>query len=121
MGFLDKILGRKQPAPPSPPSEHAVLVLFSYGSTDLSRLFALEERLEQAIATAGVGEFDGNEVASDGSEGTLYMYGPDADALFAAVRSALEATDFMRGARVRLRYGAPANGTREVEVVLGTS
>jgi hypothetical protein len=47
MGFLDKILGRKQPAPPSPPSEHAVLVLFSYGSTDLSRLFALEERLEQ--------------------------------------------------------------------------
>ena len=77
-----------------------MLVHFTYGSTDLSRLFSLEERLEQAINAAGVGEFDGNEVATDGSDGTLYMYGPDADALFAAVRPGLEATDFMRGARV---------------------
>jgi hypothetical protein len=95
-------------------------VHFAYGSTDLSRLFALEERLEAVIADASAGEFDGNEVATDGSDGTLYMYGPDADALFAVVRPALEATDFMRGARVRLRYGPPEDGIREVEVVLGT-
>ena len=122
MGLLDKILGRKEPEPPSPspPPEHAVLVHFGYGSTDLSRLFSLEERLEAAIAAAGVGELDGNEVAADGSDGTLYMYGPDADALFAVVRPDLETTDFMRGARVRLRYGPPADGVREVEIVLGT-
>jgi hypothetical protein len=98
--------------------EHAVLVQFAYGSTDLSRLFALEERLEQLIEHAGVGEFDGNDLAADGSDGTLYMYGPDADALFAVVRPALEATDFMRGARVRLRYGPPKDGVREVELLL---
>jgi hypothetical protein len=120
MGLLDRILGRKKPEQRSQSPEHAVLVHFAYGSTNLSELFALEERLEAAIADAGVGEFDGNEVATDGSDGTLYMYGPDADALFAVVRPALDATDFMRGARVRLRYGPPEDGVREVEVVLGT-
>lgn len=101
------------------PSEHAVLVHFAYGSTDLSRLIALEERLEEAIVAACAGELDGNEVAADGSDGTLYMYGPNADALFAAVRPTLEATDFMQGARVLIRYGSPAEGVRSTEVVLG--
>ena len=119
MGIFDKILGKKNPEPPSRPPEHAVIVQFAYGSTDLSRLFALEERLEAAIAEAGAGEFDGNEVASDGSDGTLYMYGPDADKLFAAVRPTLESADFMRGARARLRYGPPEDCVREMEVVVG--
>jgi hypothetical protein len=100
--------------------EHAVIVQFHYGSTDLSPLFDLEQRLERAIATAKAGEFDGNEIAADGSDGYLYMYGPDADRLFAAVRATLEATDFMRGARVRLRYGPPDDGVRETEIDLGT-
>ncbi|MEZ4651558.1 MAG: hypothetical protein R3E97_22720 [Candidatus Eisenbacteria bacterium] len=120
MGVFDKILGKKKPEPPSRPPEHAVIVQFAYGSTDLSRLFALEGRIEAAIAEAGAGEFDGNEVAADGSDGTLYMYGPDADTLFAAVRLTLESTDFMHGARALLRYGPPEDGVREVEVVLGT-
>ncbi len=99
-------------------SEHAVIVYFDdYGGTNLDRLFALEDRLETAINKAGVGEFDGNEIATNGS-GSLYMYGPDADALFAAVRPVLEATDFTRGARVMLRYGPPEDGVREVEVML---
>jgi hypothetical protein len=100
--------------------EHAVIVHFQYGSTDLARLFALEEQLEHAIAVAGVGEFDGNEVAADGSDGYLYMYGPDAGRLFAAVRATLEGTDFMRGARVKLRYGPPEDGIKEEEIDLGT-
>ena len=48
MGFFDKIFGTRER--PSPAHEHAVLVAFQYGSTDLSRLFALEDRLEKAIA-----------------------------------------------------------------------
>lgn len=120
MGDLDKTPGKKESEPPSRPPEHAVLVYFAYGSRDLSQLYALEERLDAAIAAARVGEFDGDEVAADGSDGTLFMYGPDADALVAVVRSALEATDFMRGARVRLRYGPPSDGVREAEILLAT-
>lgn len=93
--------------------EHAVIVHFNYGSTDLQALFALEDKLEQAIAFAGAGEFDGNEVATDGSDASLYMYGPNADKLFEAVRPVLESSSFMRGAVVRKRYGPPEDGVRE--------
>lgn len=75
--------------------------------------------MEDAIDRAGVGEFDGDELASDGSDGTHYMYGPDADALFAVIKPLLEAADFMRGARVQLRYGPPADGVLEVLTVIG--
>jgi hypothetical protein len=88
---------------------HAVIVHFRYGSTDLERLFEVETRLEEAIAAARAGEFDGNEVAVDGSDGRLFMYGPDADRLYDVVRPILESVDFMRGATVELRYG-PADG-----------
>jgi hypothetical protein len=46
------------------------------------------------------------------------MYGRDADALFRAARPVLESCPFMRGARVRVRYGPPADGVHEVEHVL---
>ena len=66
-------------------TEHAVIITFHYGSTNLDRLFELEDQLEKAISEAKVGEYDGNEIAVDGSDGSLYMYGPDADRLFAVV------------------------------------
>ena len=115
MGVISRLFGRKSPPPAA---DHAVIVHFDYGSTNLQPLFELEKRLESAIAEVSAGEFDGNEVATDGSDGYLYMYGPDADALFRAVRPVLEACAFMRGARVRVRYGPAAEGVREVEHVL---
>jgi hypothetical protein len=115
MGVISRIFRRK---PEPPPSDHAVIVHFDYGSTDLKPLFDLEHRLEAAIAHAAAGEYDGNEVAADGSDGFLYMYGRDADVLFAAVRPVLEGCPFMRGARVRVRYGPPTDGVREVQHVL---
>jgi len=119
MGIFGKPFGNNNDQDDEP-VEHAVIVYFSYGRTDLSELFALEEKLEKAIADAGAGEFDGNEVATDGSDGTLYMYGPDANALFAAVRSALEACPFMKGARAKLRFGPLEDGVKEIEVEIGT-
>ena len=101
------------------PNEQAVIVRFEYGSTDLAPLGELEDRLIAAIDAAEVGEFDGNEVAVDGSHGFLYMYGPDADALFATVKPILESAEFMKGARVKVRYGPAAKETPRIEVVLG--
>ena len=118
MGLISRFFG-KTPSPPA--SDHAVIVHFEYGSTDLQRLFALEKLLETAIAEAAAGELDGNEVATDGSDGSLYMYGPDGDALFAVVRPVLESCPFMRGARVRVRYGPPKEGVPEMQYVLPLS
>src|SRR5262245_3056507 len=90
MGFISRLLGKTSEISAAP-AEHGVIVKFDYlGTTDLAPLFALEERLEAAINAARVGEFDGNEVAADGSDGVLYMYGPDADRLFEAIRPVLE-------------------------------
>lgn len=50
------------------------------------------------------------------SDGTLFMYGPDADKLFAVVRPILEACSFMQGASVTLRYGPQVDGVRESTV-----
>jgi hypothetical protein len=120
MGFLARLFGAKSDGD-AKSAEHAVVVTFDYGgSTDLEPLFKLEGQLESAIGAARVGEYDGNEVAVDGSDGTLYMYGPDADKLFAAVRPVLEACPFMKGGVVKLRYGPPTDGVPEREVLLAS-
>jgi hypothetical protein len=105
-------------AAPAPKIEQAVIVHFTYGSRDLKRLFALEEKLEAAITKANVGEYDGNDVATDGSDGYLYMYGPDADRLFEVVKPILQSTPFMSGATAKKRYGPAEAGIKESVVVI---
>lgn len=118
MGIFSRIFGA-EPGITETRVEHAVIVRFAYiGSTDLEPLFTLEAQLESAITAAQVGEYDGNEVAVDGSDGTLYMYGPDADKLFTAIRPVLETCSFMKGAVVTLRFGPPEDGVAEREVRL---
>ncbi|MES2790792.1 MAG: hypothetical protein V4719_14365 [Planctomycetota bacterium] len=118
MGFFDNLFGkRNEPGTPAP--DQAVIVHFQYGSTDLSELYLLEEQLEQVIADADVGEFDGNEIATDGSDGSLYMYGPDADLLWAAIRETIQGAPFMQGARAILRYGPPEPGIKQTEIRVG--
>lgn len=94
-------------------SEQAVIVEFRYAADSLDPLFEVEERLEQAIGQAGVGEFDGNEIATDLSDGRLYMDGPDAEALFRVVRPILAKATCFRHASATLRFGPPEDGVPE--------
>jgi hypothetical protein len=86
--------------------DHAVIANFDYASESLDALFDVEEELEAAVTSAGVGEVDGHEIAMDLSDGSLYMYGPDAEALFAVVRPILERAECLRNIRVTLRLGS---------------
>jgi hypothetical protein len=113
MGILSRLFRKKMPV-----SEHAVIVNFSYGQIDLQPMFQLEDKLAEAISHARVGEYDGNDLATDGSDAILYMYGPDGDALCEVVKPVLESTDFMKGATVIIRYGSPKSGVRECRVKL---
>jgi hypothetical protein len=99
-------------------SEQAVIVKFDYGSTNLDALFELEDQLEAVLNGGDVGEYDGHEIAVDGSDGLLYMYGPDADALFSKVSPTLRASTAIRNAVATLRYGSPADGVRESTVAV---
>jgi hypothetical protein len=98
--------------------EHAVIVRFSYGLRSMEPLFDLEDKLTAAIDEADVGECDGHDVASDLSSGTLYMYGPSADALYEVIRPILLDSQVVKQATVLLRYGPPEDGVDEREIKL---
>ncbi len=103
----------------TPTPEQAVIVQFDYGSKDWSPFFAFEKELNAAITNAGVGEYDGNELAVDGSDGSLYFYGPDADKLFSVVKVQLSKAKFMKNIRVTIRYGSVNDkNVRETHVEL---
>src|SRR5262249_45052604 len=101
-----------------PPHDQSVIVKFAYGSRKLAPIHDLEDKLTQAINPAKVRIIDGHEIAIGGRDGSLYLYGPDADRLFAVRRPILESADFLKGPRVTLRYGPLETDAREVEVKL---
>lgn len=119
MGILSKIFGSKAPAAEAAPApEHCLIVEFNYASTDPTPVFRVGDQLSSALAAARAGEFDGNELAADGSSGSLYLYGPDADRLLAVARPVLLQHPFLHGARLRLRYGPPGPDVRRLELIL---
>ena len=110
MGVLSKLLGTRKAAREVRP-QHEVIVHFLYGSTNLQHLYALEDLLRIAVSDASAGEYDGCEMADDGSDGNLYMYGPDAEALYRAISPVLAACPFIHGATVTLQFGPPKRKT----------
>ena len=73
-----------------------------YANTDLGEL---EDLLAEAIETGDLGEYDGHEIGP--TEVQLYMYGPDAEALFARISPVLNAYPLCQRARVTIRAGGP--------------
>jgi hypothetical protein len=69
-------------------------------------------RLQEAIAIKAAGEFDGDEFG-DG-EGVLSMYGPDADALFAAIVPLLRDWNALKGGYAIKRYGPPGSRAEKI-------
>ncbi len=97
--------------------EQAVIVYLK--NTGLDAVFAVEEPLEAAINDADVGEYDGNEVALDGSEAILYAYGPDADALWDVMRPVIVEASPNPGSYAIKRYGEASDASaKEMRVEL---
>lgn len=89
-------------------SEHAVIVHLSLGEDGFGAnevrdaVRVLERDIETALDSGDVGELDGDEFG--GGEAVLYLYGADADSLFAAIDPLLRGSS-LRPAHVILRYG----------------
>jgi len=76
----------------------------AFGSTkERETVRALEQQLETAIEDAGAGEFDGDEFG--GGECVLYMYGPEADRIFAVIEPVLKSSPLTSGGYAIKRYG----------------
>lgn len=119
MDWSDSVLQRIS-TPDDGPGKHSVIINFYRSLPDLDHLHELERKLRRTVEEHGVGEHDGHEVAWDLSHGTLFLYGPNAEALFRVVKPLLEVTPFMQGAECFLRFGGPGEVVPELTVVIGT-
>ena len=77
-----------------------VTIVVDYGNRDLTALHQLEDELDVAAKAANVGELDGDEVASDGSQASIYMTARHADLLMKTIRPVLKAHEFSRDAHI---------------------
>ena len=104
------------------PSEHAVILYLPLLDSKLEvagvPLRSLEERLADAIEMHDAGEFDGDVLGPD--DATIYMYGPDADLLFAAIEPVLKRLRLPRGSHAVKRYGGAGDAeAKEIRFDLG--
>jgi hypothetical protein len=119
MSWLKRLFGKGGTTTSSADDQQAVLVHLDgtglpehvYKECDL---VTIEDRLIEAIDRGRLGEFDGTEVGP--TETTLFMYGPDAERLFAAVEGILRAYPLCQGARAQIRRGGPGAEMREVRL-----
>lgn len=102
---------------PSLKFDHSVIVHFSkYLSEELDDLHNLELKLIKLIGDSGIGTYDGHEIAMDDTDGTLYMYGTNAESLFKLVLPILQETDFLKGAIATLRFGSYNEEASEIDL-----
>lgn len=85
--------------------KHSVIINFYYGYQELDELHNLESKLRILLFDKGVGELDGHEINMDGSDGTLFLYGHNAEELYKTIEPVLLSTPFMKKAEVYLRFG----------------
>lgn len=116
MNILAKLFGKK--AAPTK-NDQAVLVFLDgqclpeevYAEHDLA---TLEDQLIKVIESQTLGEFDGNEIGE--GEVVLYIYGPNAEALFSGIEATLRTYPLCRNARVVIRQGNPGAAQRELRL-----
>ncbi|MGO4571473.1 hypothetical protein [Microvirga sp. 2TAF3] len=117
MKWLSRLLGKHSAAPENASDEQAILIHLAgaslpdeiYEEYDLTRL---EDRLTEALGS--LGEHDGHE--SGPGVTIVYLYGPDAEAMFHAIEPVLKDHPLARGASVIIRKGAPGAPEREVRM-----
>jgi len=99
-------------------NRQAVIIAFNYGLEDDEPFYDLSDKLRSVVDESGIGEYDGHEMAMDNSDGSFYMYGPDAKKIYEVIKNTIEKTPFMAGAQVTLILGPPEVGVKKVSFIL---
>lgn len=95
-------------------NQQAVIIYFNYGLEEDEPFYELSDRLRKLVGQSDLGFYDGHEISMDNSDGSFYMYGPDAKKLFELVKETIEKIPFMAGAQVILQLGPPEEGVKRV-------
>lgn len=86
------------------PKSESVVIHFDYRTKDWLRFFKFEDELARFIEGAGIGEYDGNALSDTGADCSMYIYGPDANAILALIAPRLRSTPLLARVIVTLRY-----------------
>ena len=123
MSLWNRILGRKidkerkQSKYDRSEEQSVIIWFFHYEYEELDELIDVQEKLGELLVDNGLGRCDGNEIACEGTDGSLYFYGPSAEKIFTAIKPILQEIDWMRGAVATLSFGSSRNAKRiEVEI-----
>ncbi|HLP10709.1 MAG TPA: hypothetical protein VK177_02195 [Flavobacteriales bacterium] len=109
---------KDNPYKPDPENPHSVVIWFKYGLNEDDSMYNLGEEMAKKVEETKTGIYDGHEIAMDNSDGSYYLYGPNAETLFKAIKPILDKTPWMRGATAVLRFGPLDKESPEIEVEL---
>ncbi|MBS0202530.1 MAG: hypothetical protein JSS49_06480 [Planctomycetes bacterium] len=82
-----------------------------YESTDIN---VLADAIDDILSAKSLGEIRGSYCGAE--ETAIFVYGPDAEQLFAGLKPVLEASPLCQNARVVVRYGKAGNLPRVVRL-----
>lgn len=82
-------------------------------SEERASIQRVSDKLEEALVLHEVGEFDGDEFGH--GECQLFMYGPDANALFEAIFPILKTWQALKRGYAVKRFGPPGSKIEKVE------
>ncbi len=102
---------------PSNQVQHSVILSSNISLEDMEDVFALENSLDRILKTEGLGECDGNEVGLEGSDLSIFLYGPDAAKLFAAIAPHLQRSPIMSEGIAKLRFGDVMDKTAHEKII----
>ena len=112
LGAINKLFGKGGKS-----ANQAVLIYLN--GTDLEDsvyqnydLYGFEEAIVGALGSEG--EWDGNETGP--TETTVFLYGPDAEQMFARIEPVIRDYPLCKKARVVIRQGGPGAVQREVQL-----
>jgi hypothetical protein len=80
--------------------EFAAIHFTEYGNTNLERIYSVSDELDKALKGTNLGELDGHMLAVTGSDGFLFLFGPDAQKLYEYVKPIILKTPFLQNAKV---------------------
>lgn len=113
-----KIFSKSKPQPPA--NDQALIVEVQLPASEdglFEKLSDFEEQVIHQIESASYGEFDGNEIATDGSHARFYIYAPRADMMSDLVAPLFLKQPLVKDASFLLRYGQPGDASTKERTI----
>jgi hypothetical protein len=98
--------------------EQCLKLEFNYGFDSLDELYKLRDLLSNEIEKNELGDYDGHEIATDLSDGFMYIYGPSAKAIYDCIKPILDSTEFLKDGSATLILGEMGSECERIEIKL---